>query len=85
MKKMEFSKLLLLQESALVWIVTLSFVVLAFFSVYKGYNGNLPWITTLTSAVWAAYGVSQGFYYNKAKAENVIKINKTELELPDEE
>ena len=26
---------------------------------------------------WAAYGVSQAFYYNKAKAENVLKITPT--------
>lgn len=32
-KKKEFSKGLLIQESVLIWIVTLSFILLAFFCV----------------------------------------------------
>ena len=32
-KKIEFSKALLIQESILIWITTLSFIVLAFYCV----------------------------------------------------
>lgn len=32
-KKMEFSKLLLLQESALMWVITIAFIALAFVCV----------------------------------------------------
>ena len=73
-KKNEFSKTLLIQESVLVWIVTVAFVVLAFLCVVKGYTGSLPWLSVIPTCVWAAYGVSQAMYYNKAKAENIIKI-----------
>lgn len=69
-KKYEFSKFLLIQESILVWITTIAFIVLAFLSIEKDYIGELTWLAALCSALWAAYGVSQAFYYNKAKHEN---------------
>ena len=76
MKKLEFSKLLLLQESILIWIMTLSFIALAFFCVLQGFTASLPWLAAMVSFPWGAYGVSQAFYYNKSKAENVLKINQ---------
>ena len=68
--KKEFSKILLIQESALIWITTLLFVGLAFYCVYLGYVGSLPWLTAMVSLPWTAYGVSQMMYYKKAMAEN---------------
>lgn len=69
-KKKEFSKSLLVQESVLVWIVTIAFIILAFVCVLCGYTGSLPWLSVIPTCVWAAYGVSQAMYYSKAKAEN---------------
>ena len=69
-KKKEFSKVLLIQESALIWIMTLSFIGLAALCIIKDYVGSLPWLTAMVSLPWTAYGVSQCFYYNKSKAEN---------------
>ena len=69
-KKMEFSKILLIQESILVWITTIAFIVLAFLSIYTGFIGEFSWLATMCTALWAAYGVSQAFYYKKAMAEN---------------
>lgn len=66
----EFSKVLLIQESALIWILSFGFLLLAFYCVRKDYVGSLPWITAMVGLPWTAYGVSQGFYYNKSKAEN---------------
>lgn len=77
----EFSKLLLLQESALIWITTLSFTVLAFYCVWMGYTGGLSWIASTIVAAWGAYGVSQAFYYNKSKAENTVNGIKYETAL----
>lgn len=70
MKKIEFSKLLLIQESILIWIITIAFIFLAFICVFNGYLGTLPWLTAMVSLPWGAYGASQAFYYNKSKAEN---------------
>ncbi len=69
-KKKEFSKVLLIQESILIWIVTLTLLVLSFYCVLLGFMGSLPWISSIIISVWGAYGVSQGFYYNKSKKEN---------------
>ena len=75
-KKREFSKILVAQESALIWIMTIAFIVLAFICIDKQYFGELPWLTAMVAFPWTAYGVSQGFYYNKAKMENKIKLAK---------
>ena len=69
-KSLEFSKTLLIQESALIWVHTISMIVLAFICVFKNAYAELPWLTAMVSLPWAAYGVSQHAYYRKAQAEN---------------
>lgn len=71
-KGMEFSKKLLLQESLLIWIVTLSFIVLAFVCVFNQYFGELPWLAAMCGFPWTAYGASQAFYFKKSEKENTI-------------
>lgn len=70
-KKTEFSKKLLIQESILIWIITLGCLVLAYFCIMNDSYGDLPWLTAMVGLPWAAYGVSQMYYYKKAMAENV--------------
>lgn len=70
MNKREFSKTLLIQESALIWIVTLSCLALSAYCIFKGYLGSLAWLSTIASVSWGAYGVSQAMYYRKSMAEN---------------
>ena len=65
-KKQEFSKWLLIQESLLIWFISVSFIILAFLCVINGYLGTLPWLAAMVSFPWAAYGVSQAFYYRKS-------------------
>ena len=82
-KKTEFSKFLLLQESALIWIITIASIVLAYICVVNQYFGELPWLTAMIGLPWTAYGVSQAFYYKKATAENTkdgIKFETTMAE-----
>lgn len=69
-KKLEFSKSLLIQESILIWIVTIAFLVLAFVCVINQYFGELPWLAAMAGFPWTAYGVSQACYYKKAEKEN---------------
>lgn len=69
-EKTEFSKKLLIQESLLIWVVTLAFIVLAFVCIQNQYFGELPWITAMAACPWGAYAVGQGFYYRKAEKEN---------------
>ena len=69
-KKLEFSKILLIQESVLIWIMSLTFLVLAFTCIYQGYVGSLPWLSSMVAFPWTAYGVSQMYYYKKSTVEN---------------
>ena len=83
-QKLEFSKKLLIQESALIWIITISFIILAFFCVINQYFGELPWLAAMCGFPWTAYGVSQAFYYRKAERENTqggIKFETTLKEM----
>ena len=66
----EFSKVLLIQESALIWITTILLIGLAFYCVFLGFVGDLPWIAAMIGFPWAAYGVSQVWYYKKSTIEN---------------
>ena len=75
-KKKEFSKRLLVQESALIWIMTLALLVLAFICVMSGAYAELPWLTAMVALPWSAYGVSQTYYYKKAEKENILKISQ---------
>ncbi len=68
----EFSKWLLIQETALIWITTIVFLILAFVCIWKQYFGELPWLAAMAAFPWTAYGVSQAFYYKKAMAENTV-------------
>lgn len=68
--KKEFSKVLLIQESALIWIMSLSFIILAFYCIYKGFTGSLPWLAAMVGFPWTAYGISQVKYYSKSEKEN---------------
>ena len=69
-KQSEFSKTLLKQESALIWILSLSFIALAFYCIHEGFTGSLPWLAAMVGFPWTAYGVSQTMYYRKAMKEN---------------
>lgn len=85
--KREFSKTLLVQESVLIWVMTLAFLGLAALCIVKNYTGSLPWLAAMVSFPWTAYGVSQACYYHKAKKENTqggIKYESVMAELENE-
>lgn len=82
-KKTEFSKMLLIQESILVWITTISFIILAFLSISRDFMGEFTWLAALCTALWTAYGISQAFYYKKAMAENTKGGIKYKMLAPD--
>ena len=84
-KKLEFSKKLLVQESALLWIVTIAFIALAFVCIQNQYFGELPWLVAMACCPWTAYGVGQAFYYKKAEKENTKGGIKYETTMFDKE
>lgn len=85
LSKFEFSKLLLLQESLLMWVVTISCLILAYISITNDFTGELPWLAAIVGCPWTAYGVSQVYYYKKAMAENTKNGIKFETALLDYE
>lgn len=66
----EYSKVLLIQESALLWVLTLGMMGLAYLCIINGYLGTLPWLAAMVAFPWTAYGVSQAMYYRKSEKEN---------------
>jgi hypothetical protein len=75
-KCLEFSKRLMIMETVIVCVLTISTLVFCLLSILYNYSGSLAYLTTLTTAAWGAYGWSVQQYMGKAKAENVIKIEK---------
>ena len=69
-QKNEYSKALLIQESALIWILTIGMLGLAYLCIVQGYVGTIPWLATMVAFPWTAYGVSQAMYYRKSEKEN---------------
>lgn len=69
-KKKEFSKVLLIQEATLIWIMSISFILLAFYCIREGFTASLPWLSAMVGFPWSAYGVSQVYYYKKSSIEN---------------
>lgn len=68
--KKEYSKSLLIQESALIWVVTIGMMFIALVCIIRGFTGTLPWLAAMVAFPWTAYGVSQAFYYKKSTKEN---------------
>ena len=80
-QKREFSKWLLIQESILIWVISLAFLGLAFFCVINQFFGELPWLAAMCGFPWTAYGASQAFYYKKSEKENTKNGLKYEATL----
>ena len=81
--KKEFSKVLLIQESVLIWINTFAMLILAFMCILQGYFGELPWLAVMAGLPWAAYAISQREYYIKASKENTKDGIKFETVMAD--
>jgi hypothetical protein len=81
----EFSKWLLIQETAIIWVVTITFLVLAFVCIQNQYFGELPWLTAMAAFPWTAYGASQAFYYKKSEKENTAGGIKYETVMADKQ
>lgn len=69
-KKWPFSKVLLIQESILMWLITLSCLVMAFICIAKDSYVELPWISAIVACPWGAYAITQNAYYKKSCSEN---------------
>ena len=70
MKKREFSKKIFIG-------VTLGVVLISIFSCVMVWKTNdTSVLSYLIGGIFAEFATATAFYYNKAKAENIIKIDK---------
>ena len=68
MKRLEFSK----------WLMIVSYVIMIIITAFTGYSFfmgyDISLLTPIIAASWGEVAAINAFYMNKAKAENKIKI-----------
>lgn len=67
---MEFSKRLIADIRALLWVVTVGGLALAAYCIRTGYTGALPWLTAMVGLPWTAHGVVCTGYLSMAKSDH---------------
>jgi len=68
--RVAFSKHLIRDIRALLWVVTVGGLVLAAYCVRVGYTGALPWLSAMVGLPWTAHGTVCAFYLNMAKSDH---------------
>ena len=66
----EYSKRLVSDIRALLWVVTVGGLLLAFYCIRVWYTGSLPWIGAMVGLPWTAHGVVCSFYLNMSKSDH---------------
>lgn len=66
---MEFSKRLIADIRALLWVVTVGGLLLAAYCIRADYLGALPWLSAMVGLPWTAHGTVCAFYLNMAKSD----------------
>lgn len=66
----EFSKQLIADIRALLWVVTVGGLLLAACCIRTGYTGILPWLTAMVGLPWTAHGVVCARYLDMAKSDH---------------
>ncbi|SHO50051.1 hypothetical protein [Anaerocolumna xylanovorans] len=69
-RKPEFSKQIMNEAKTECWVIT----AIGVFFAWKGLDVTL--FSYLIPVSWGGYAIARAFYYNKAKAENAIKLRK---------
>lgn len=69
-KQSDFSKQLIADIRALLWVVTVGGLLLAAYCIRTGYTGALPWLTAMVGLPWTAHGVVCSGYLSMAKSDH---------------
>lgn len=69
-KKPDYSKRLVSDIRALLWVVTVGGLLLAAYCIHKGYTGSLPWLSAMVGLPWTAHGVVCSCYLSMAKSDH---------------
>ena len=68
--RFDFSKQLIADIRALLWVVTVGGLLLAAYCVHRDYAGALPWLTAMVGLPWTAHGVVCTGYLNMARSDH---------------
>lgn len=79
-EKPDFSKRLVMDIRALLWVVTLGGLALAAYCIRVGYTGSLPWISAMVGLPWTAHGVVCSFYLNMSKSDHSEGVSHLRLQ-----
>lgn len=66
----DFSKRLISDIRALLWVVTVGGLLLAAYCIHKGYTGSLPWLSAMVGLPWTAHGVVCSCYLRMAQSDH---------------
>lgn len=69
-RQADFSKQLISDIRALLWMVTVGGLLLAACCIRTGYAGALPWLTAMVGLPWTAHGVVCANYLSMAKSDH---------------
>lgn len=66
----EYSKKVLDNELALLWVNTIGMMALAFYCVRTQFDAAFPWLTAMVGLPWTAWSVSKTGYTMKSTKQN---------------
>lgn len=69
-KQADYSKQLIADIRALLWVVTVGGLLLAGYCIHADYAGALPWLTAMVGLPWTAHGVVCSNYLSMAKSDH---------------
>ena len=69
-KPLHYSKRVVRDIRALLWVVSVGGLILAAYCIYKDFVGSLPWLSAMVGLPWSAHGVVCSFYLNMAKSDH---------------
>ena len=84
-KATEFTQLLVLSDGGLMWIITIGYMILAAYAIYKGYQGALPWLTGTPAAAFAGWSAVRAFLIKKSEKQNTKGGITYDLAMTDKE
>ena len=69
-KRTDYSKKMITDIRALLWVVTVGGLLLAAYCIRTDYAGALPWLSAMVGLPWTAHGTVCAFYLNMAKSDH---------------
>lgn len=69
-KPLDYSKRVVRDIRALLWVVTVGGLILAAYCIHKDFVGSLPWLSAMVGLPWSAHGIVCSFYLNMAKSDH---------------